>query len=281
MTPPTQLDQQTLNDAHYRQMVNTITDYAIFFLDLNGLVISWNPGAKRLKGYEAGEIMGRHISTFYPAELIEKRWPERELSVARSAGRVEDEGWRVRKDGTRFWANIILTRLDGADGAPIGFSKITRDLTERRRQEEELRHSEERFRLLVEGVHDYAIFMLDPSGFIVSWNRGAQHNKGYDGLGDHRQAFLGVLSARPEGARLARRRAAPGPARWPLRRRRLARAQGRHAFLGQRRDHRPERRHRHPPRLRQGDARPDRAPARARAGGRRPAHHQLPGHARP
>ena len=192
MTPPIQLDQQTLRDAHYRQMVNTITDYAIFFLDLSGLVISWNPGAQRLKGYEAAEILGRHISTFYPAELIDKRWPERELSVARAAGRVEDEGWRVRKDGTRFWANIVITRLDGEDGSPIGFSKITRDLTERRRQEEELRHSEERFRLLVEGVHDYAIFMLDPSGFIVSWNRGAQHNKGYEAseiIGQHFSVF--------------------------------------------------------------------------------------------
>lgn len=186
------LTLQTLKDAHYRQMVSTVSDYAIFFIDLNGVVLSWNAGARLLKGYEADEVIGHHIATFYPAELLEKRWPENELSVARSQGRIEDEGWRLRKDGTRFWANIVITRLDDENGVPIGFSKITRDLTERRRQEELLRSSEERFRLLVEGVNDYAIFMLDPSGYIVSWNRGAQKNKGYTAseiIGKHFSVF--------------------------------------------------------------------------------------------
>jgi len=187
-----QLAPHCLQDAHYRLMVNTTTDYAIFFIDLNGLVVSWNAGAHRLKGYEAAEIIGKPISKFYPNELIEKRWPEHELNVARTVGRMEDEGWRIRKDGTRFWANIVITRLDDEDGTPIGFSKITRDLTERRQQEEMLRHSEERFRLVVEGVHDYAIFMLDPSGCVVSWNRGAQKNKGYEAseiIGKHFSVF--------------------------------------------------------------------------------------------
>ena len=186
------LDPKTLQDAHYRRMVETVTDYAIFMISPSGLVVSWNEGARRLKGFEAEDSLGQHISRFYPVELIEKRWPEHALETARTEGRFEDEGWRMRKDGTRFWASIVLTRLDDEDGAPIGFSKITRDLTERRRQEDMLRHSEERFRLLVEGVHDYAIFMLDPSGYIVSWNRGAQHNKGYEAseiIGKHFSVF--------------------------------------------------------------------------------------------
>ncbi|MDR7377137.1 PAS domain S-box-containing protein [Rhodoferax ferrireducens] len=192
MSISSQLDPKTLQDAHYRRMVNAVVDYAIFFIDLNGLVVSWNAGARKLKGYEAHEVVGGHISLFYPAELIERRWPEHELNVARIAGRMEDEGWRLRKDGTRFWANIVITRLDGEDGTPMGFVKITRDLTERRRQEELLRHSEERFRLLVEGVHDYAIFMLDPSGYVISWNRGAQQTKGYEAseiIGKHFSVF--------------------------------------------------------------------------------------------
>ncbi|WP_394792351.1 PAS domain S-box protein [Rhodoferax sp.] len=186
------LDLQTLQDAHYRQMVMTVSDYAIFFIDLSGVVLSWNAGARLLKGYDANEVIGQHISKFYPAELMQQRWPEHELSVARSIGRIEDEGWRIRKDGTRFWANIVITRLDDADGVPIGFSKITRDLTERRRQEELLRASEERFRLLVEGVNDYAIFMLDPCGYVVSWSRGAQQSKGYAAteiIGKHFSVF--------------------------------------------------------------------------------------------
>lgn len=179
-------------DADYRMMVEAVTDYAIFFIDINGAVRSWNAGARRLKGYEFAEVEGRHFSMFYPQEMVDRRWPEYELEEASRTGRFEDEGWRLRKDGSRFWANIIITRLIGPDGSIHGFSKITRDLTERRRGEELTRQSEERFRLLVENVKDYAIFLLDPSGYVISWNAGAERSKGYvasEIIGQHLSVF--------------------------------------------------------------------------------------------
>jgi PAS domain S-box-containing protein len=166
-------------DQLYRLLVQSAHDYAIFVLDPEGRVLTWNPGAQRLKGYEPFEIIGKHFSIFYPQEARERKWPEQELRIASVQGRFEDEGWRVTRDGGRFWANVVLTALRDERGELIGFSKITRDLTERRRQEESLRQSEERFRLLVEGVKDYAIFMLDPRGHVASWNAGAERIKGY------------------------------------------------------------------------------------------------------
>ena len=148
-------------------------------LDPKGRILSWNPGAERLKGYKREEIVGRHFSVFYPADAIERGWPQHELEVAAHAGRFEDEGWRVRKDGTRFWANVVITALHDRNGRLQGYSKITRDLTERRAHEERLRHSEEGFRLLLEGVQDYAVIMLDPEGRVTSWNAGAQRITGY------------------------------------------------------------------------------------------------------
>jgi PAS domain S-box-containing protein len=163
----------------YRQLVHGVQDYAIFLLDREGHIVSWNPGAERLKGYAAAEIIGRHFSVFYPPDAIERRWPQRELKMAQESGRLEDEGWRLRKDGSRFWADVVITALHDESGALRGFSKITRDLTQRKLQEETLRQSEERFRVLVDGVKDYAIFMLDPQGCVTSWNSGAQRIKGY------------------------------------------------------------------------------------------------------
>ena len=163
----------------YRQLVHSAQDYAIFLLDREGRIVSWNRGAELLKGYAAGEIIGRHFSVFYPPEALERRWPQRELKMAQESGRLEDEGWRVRKDGSRFWADVVITALHDESGALRGFSKITRDLTERRRQEETLRQSEERFRVLVEGARDSAMFMLDPDGRVTSWNAGAERIKGY------------------------------------------------------------------------------------------------------
>ena len=176
----------------YRQLVHGVQDYAIYLLDRSGHIVSWNRGAEKLEGYTAAEILGRHFSVLYPPDAIERRSPERELRMAQESGRLEDEGWRVRKDGSRFWGNVVITALRDETGALRGFSKITRDLTERRHQEETLRQSEQRFRVLVDGLKDYAIFMLDTEGRVTSWNSGAQRITGYEAeeiMGRH----LGLL----------------------------------------------------------------------------------------
>src|SRR5688500_17422588 len=163
----------------YRLLVDSVQDYAIFALDTGGHILSWNAGAHRLKGYRPREIIGKHFSVFYPPRDVAAGKPDWELEVAERDGRVEDEGWRVRKDGTLFWANVVITALRDPEGNLVGFAKVTRDLTERRGAEEALRQSEERFRLLVQNVRDYAIFMLDPQGRVASWNEGAQRINGY------------------------------------------------------------------------------------------------------
>ncbi|MDB5931866.1 MAG: sensor hybrid histidine kinase [Polaromonas sp.] len=190
--PLAPLSASTLTDADYRLMVEAVADYAIFHLDPEGVILSWNTGARKMKGYEAHEVVGRSIDMFYPQDRLDQGWPAHELKVAREAGMFEDEGWRLRKDGTQFWANIIITRMSGPNGELRGFSKITRDLSERRGQEEALRLSEERFRLLIESVQDYAIFMLDITGHVMSWNAGAQKSKGYEAaeiIGKHFSVF--------------------------------------------------------------------------------------------
>ncbi|MBE7367725.1 PAS domain-containing hybrid sensor histidine kinase/response regulator [Ramlibacter pallidus] len=173
-------------------LIEAVSDYGIFMLDPAGRIQSWNTGAQKLKGYTREEILGQHFSIFYPEAAVATGWPEEELRLARQRGRFEDEGWRVRKDGTRFWANVVITALYGPMGELTGFAKITRDLTERREHEEELRISEERLRLLVNSVRDYAIFMLSPEGIVGSWNVGAASIKGYEAseiIGRHFSAF--------------------------------------------------------------------------------------------
>ncbi len=160
-------------------VVQDVRDYAIFLLTPTGHIASWNTGARLIKGYEEAEILGRHFSTFYTPQDLARDWPATELRIAESAGRYEEEGWRLRKDGTRFWANIVITALKDRDGQLRGFAKITRDLTQRLEHEQQLRDSEERFRLLVNAVVDHAIFMLDADGRIASWNVGAERLKGY------------------------------------------------------------------------------------------------------
>lgn len=163
----------------FRLLVESVQDYAIFLLDPDGLVISWNIGAQRLKGYAAREIVGRSFTLFYPDEAVARGWPQEELRRAAADGRFEDEGWRLRKDGSRFWASVVITALRDTAGALRGYAKVTRDLTDRRRHEEALRESAEQFRLLVDSVRDYAIFLLDPEGRVLTWNAGAEAIKGY------------------------------------------------------------------------------------------------------
>ena len=181
-----------IDASAFRLLVESVSDYAIFMLDTQGYVISWNAGACRMKGYRADEILGKHFSTFYPPDALERNWPAQELEMAARDGRFEDEGWRLRKDGTQFWANVIITALRDEQGTLVGFGKVSRDLSERRQAEQQLRESEERFRLLVDSTLDYAIFMLDPQGNIASWNPGAQRIKGYtadDIVGRHFSIF--------------------------------------------------------------------------------------------
>jgi PAS domain S-box-containing protein len=167
------------SDGRYRLLVEAITDYAIYMLDREGRVTSWNPGAKRFKGYEADEIIGRHFSAFYTDAERSQNVPAQALAEAERTGRFEREGWRVRKDGTHFWAHVVIDAIRSPEGALVGFAKITRDLTERRAAETKLRESEAQFRLLVQSVTDYAIYMLDIEGHVASWNAGAQRIKGY------------------------------------------------------------------------------------------------------
>ncbi len=177
---------------HFAQMVAQVRDYAVFLLDASGNIRTWNAGAEHLKGYRAEDIIGQHFSRFYPKESVSSGWPAHELAVAAATGRFEDEGWRLRKDGTRFWASVIITALRDPSGEVKGFLKITRDLTDRKQTEEKLRLSEERFRLMVESVKDYAIFMLDPEGRVATWNAGAQRIKGYTAdeiIGQHFSQF--------------------------------------------------------------------------------------------
>jgi PAS domain S-box-containing protein len=170
--------QDAADDSRYRLLVESITDYAIYMLDAEGHVTSWNPGAERFKGYTADEILGAHFSRFYTPKDREAGLPCNALKIAAESGRFEAEGWRLRKDGARFWAHVVIDPIHRGEEL-IGFAKITRDLTERRAAEQALRQSEEQFRILVGGVRDYAIYMLDPNGRVNSWNAGAERIKGY------------------------------------------------------------------------------------------------------
>ncbi len=173
-------------------LLQSITDYAIYMIDTKGVVLSWNAGAEKLKGYLPEEIIGQHFSRFYSSEDQASGKPEEALRIAFETGRFEAEGWRIRKDGGRFWANVVIDPIWNDDGEHIGFAKITRDLSDRRAADEALRRSEERFRLLVQGVTDYAIYMLDPTGRVSSWNAGAERFKGYTAdeiIGEHFSRF--------------------------------------------------------------------------------------------
>lgn len=182
-----------LTDAQrFELLVTSVRDYAIYMLDIDGFVVSWNAGAERFKGYTSREIIGRHFSLFYTAEDKQAGMPQKALAASAEVGTFEAEGWRVRKDGSRFWANVVIDPIRDARGELIGYAKVTRDISDRKVAQEALRQSEEQFRLLVQGVTDYAIFMLSPVGQVVSWNAGAERIKGYQApeiVGRHFSCF--------------------------------------------------------------------------------------------
>jgi PAS domain S-box-containing protein len=177
----------------YRLLVDSITDYAIYMLDIDGNVVSWNAGAAKFKGYSVTEILGHHFSKFYLPQDRLHGMPEQALRTATEQGRFEGEGWRQRKDGSNFWAHVVIDPVRDDSGTLIGFAEITRDLTERKLAEEQLRKAEQQFRLLVQGVTDYAIYMMDPEGHVSSWNAGAERIKGYGAdeiIGAHYSRFF-------------------------------------------------------------------------------------------
>jgi PAS domain S-box-containing protein len=181
------------DDGRYRLLVDAITDYAIYMLDARGVVTSWNPGAERFKGYAAEEIIGSHFSRFYTEEDRAVGLPSTALATAAREGRFEQEGWRVRKDGSRFWAHVVIDPIWSPRGDLVGYAKVTRDLSERREAAEAMRRREQEFQRLVEGVVDYAIYMLDPDGHISTWNAGAERAKGYgrdEIIGQHFSKFF-------------------------------------------------------------------------------------------
>ncbi|MCF2521540.1 PAS domain-containing sensor histidine kinase [Bradyrhizobium sp. G127] len=179
-------------EERYRLLIEAVVDYAIYMLDPDGVVVSWNPGAQRFKGYTASEIIGSHFSRFYIEEDRKSGLPARALEISAREGKFESEGWRVRKDGSRFWAHVVLDPVRAPNGELLGYAKITRDLSERKAAERRLRQNEEQFRLLVQSVTDYALYMLDADGRVTSWNVGAERIKQYRAeeiIGEHFSRF--------------------------------------------------------------------------------------------
>ena len=179
MNEHTQQKKVMSDERRYQYLITGINDYAIYMLDPQGHVSSWNAGANRFKGYVAQEILGQHFSRFYTDEDRASGLPTYALKTALEQGKFESEGWRVRKDGSRFWAHVVIDPIYNEDGILLGYAKVTRDVTERKKAEDKLRESEQRFRLLVQGVTDYAIYMLSPEGTVTNWNSGAERIKGY------------------------------------------------------------------------------------------------------
>jgi PAS domain S-box-containing protein len=172
----------------FRLLVEAVKDYGIFMLDPAGNVSSWNPGAAQIHGYKAEEVIGQHVSCFYTADDVAAGKPQRGLQIALEEGRFEEEGLRLRKGGATFWAIVTITGIHDSFGQHVGFANVTRDITERKQAEDLLRASEERLRLLVEGVQDYAIIMLDPTGKVATWNQAAERLTGYQAkeiIGQH------------------------------------------------------------------------------------------------
>jgi len=173
-------------------LIERVADYAIYMLNPDGTVASWNAGARRFKGYTESEILGEHFARFYTPSDRAAGVPERALATALELGRYESEGWRVRKDGSHFWASVVIDPILDDEDRLLGFAKITRDISDKKLAREALRRSEEQFRLLVDSVIDYAIYMLSPEGLVTTWNAGARNIKGFTAdevVGSHFSRF--------------------------------------------------------------------------------------------
>ena len=193
MTVSDRIEASAASEGRYRLLVDAITDYAIYMLDTTGFITSWNRGAKRFKGYDEAEILGKHVSVFYTDKDQRDGLPARVLESAARDGMFEGEGWRVRKDGSRFWAYVVVDAIRDDAGELLGFAKVTRDLSERQAARAALRRTEDQFKLLVQSVADYAIYLLDPSGLVSTWNTGAERIKGYrpeEAIGRHFSMFF-------------------------------------------------------------------------------------------
>ncbi|MES1225072.1 MAG: PAS domain S-box protein, partial [Bacteroidota bacterium] len=167
-------------------------DYAIILIDKNGSILNWNKGAQKIKLYSEAEILGKHFSIFYLQSDLDEGLPQRLLTEAKETGRAAQEGWRKRKDGTNFWGSITITAIHDDDANVVGFCKVTRDLTDKKISEDNLRLSEERYHQMIDEVQDYAIILLSVEGIIENWNVGAEKIKGYsakDAIGKRFEIF--------------------------------------------------------------------------------------------
>ena len=227
-------------DARRLQLLfDSIVDYAIYMIDLDERIASWNSGAARLMGYSTEDIIGQPFAKFFTPADQAREFPQQALAAATRTGRFESEGWRVRHDGSRFWAMAVIDAVRDHDGKLIGFAKVTRDMTERRLEQSRLLESERQFRHLVEAVVDYAIFRLDRDGVVATWNSGAERIKGYSPdeiIGRHFSVFY-TEEDQIEG--IPARALATAASEGKIRGRGMARAQGRQPLLGLR-HHRPD-----------------------------------------
>ncbi|MDX1921241.1 MAG: PAS domain-containing protein, partial [Candidatus Caenarcaniphilales bacterium] len=166
-------------EVRLQKIVDEIESYAIILLDLDGYIENWNKGAEQIKGYKAQEIIGQHFRIFYTPKDRESRLPEKLIAEAAQNGKAQYEGWRLKKNGERFWGSVLITAIHDENNQVIGFTKVTRDLTDKKISRETLRRSEDRYSLMVAEVQDYAIILMDLEGNIENWNKGAEQIKGY------------------------------------------------------------------------------------------------------
>jgi PAS domain S-box-containing protein len=203
--------KSVMDEKFYRTLISGISDYAIYMIDPGGHVSSWNAGAKRFKGYVAGNPGRAFLALLYPEDRA-AGLPETALQRAREEGKYEAEGWRIRKDGSRFWAHVVIDPIYNEHGTLVGYAKVTRDVTERKHAEDALRDSEQRFRLLVQGVTDYALYMLSPEGIGHQLEFGRRAHQGLYPAGDRRPALLALLHRRrPQSGGLPQRALRPPP----------------------------------------------------------------------